>query len=954
MIHLRPQRVYKPSAASSLGNLDDFIDRYFNKDLYRLRLETPRGTSITADNSQITCFAHIFDKEDGTELTDLLKGRGYRPTWLLDGKPIDSTCVSEDGYQLTLETTHLPDIYQAVTLQARDTDILLALTDESQDKAWLQRVIASGDFHTHLLQSSEKLLNVTQLNTIRVEGLEDIKRDLSKDISANRSALEELHKNPLTVDKDGYWRVWDITQHQYVTTQYQSRGRDGADGKDGHTPLIRWNGTNLLIDDLQAVDLRGRDGVDGKDGHTPLIRWSGTNLLIDNLQAVDLQGAKGLDGKDAGRYLGKAVAISNDLWGNYSPAGSGYWVTAKEGDYVYLTEDSGSNWHKETYYIVREHTDKTVWEEYDIKGHTPVLTLDRDSRLLADGKLVSAESLKGKDGHTPVINWDGTKLIIDNMRPVDLRGEPGHNPSPEEVLDSSDFSELLAQEVDHSVTPKFISQQEIIASAFADQNQRIDAVEDTYKVTVTTRGEIRNAKVYDGVTVNNTPAIQHKAHIYSLFGTDKSTTLGDKLTWTINKGRAGSTTQPQERKITGLVCNVYDSDLVYNGVGARYYDIELESQFNPSSTTLEYKAHVTSQDTTGSKNLLQDGLSQKSLVNGCFQYSLYATTYDRKGTFTFSFDASRVKRPPKGGQFLIKFFPGSRYEKLEYIPFKFGERRYSVTTVIVEKTTGTGKSPDFIEVYPNSKEEYSKDPDSGDLVVDFVKLERGAVATEWTPAPEDILRDISNANEEISKRARTTHLDNALNYMYNLHAQLEETPFITVSKGGNLSVRGLAQYCPIKPGIDPDETVTARKCVNGVKEQSVDLVLRSDYNNLKAQVQNLAAKVAQLEARNVIKPDPSRGGQSTIYPKYGDWILTSDSREQYISFAGLNAEIGRSIYVQTRKRAYLYSIGHSYFGLPGSSTSENQWLSNNTTYRFVRASSDSWFVTASSSPYPWT
>ena len=137
-------------------------------------------------------------------------------------------------------------------------------------------------------------------------------------------------------------------------------------------------------------------------------------------------------------------------------------------------------------------------------------------------------------------------------------------------------------------------------------------------------------------------------------------------------------------------------------------------------------------------------------------------------------------------------------------------------------------------------------------------------------------------------------------------------------------------------------------------QPQIRLTLRSDYDTLKAQVQTLAIKVAQLEARNVIKPDSSRGGQSTIYPQYDDWVLTSDSKEQYISFAGLNAEIGRSIYIQTRKRAYLYSIGHSYFGLPGSSTSENQWLSNNTTYRFVRASSDSWFVTSSPSPYPWT
>ena len=318
MIHLRPQRIYKPSALSYLGNtsdiVDSLIDRYSNKDLYRLRLETPRGTSITADNSQITCYAHIFDREDGTELTDLLKGRGFRPTWLLDNKPINSTRISEEGYQLTLETDHLPAIYQTVTLQVRDTDILLALTTEENQKRIYSQLIELGSIPTHLIKTSEKLLNVSRIDKIRVEGLEEVRRDLSEGISANSVALEELHKNPLTVDKDGYWRIWDIKQHQYVTTEYQSRGEKGqrgatgakgADGKDGHTPNINWDGTKLIIDDLQAVDLRGQRGETGARGATgakgdkgdkPVITLNDKyQLLADGvlLSQQSLKGAKG-------------------------------------------------------------------------------------------------------------------------------------------------------------------------------------------------------------------------------------------------------------------------------------------------------------------------------------------------------------------------------------------------------------------------------------------------------------------------------------------------------------------------------------------------------------------------------------------------------------------------------------------------------------------------------------
>ena len=102
----------------------------------------------------------------------------------------------------------------------------------------------------------------------------------------------------------------------------------------------------------------------------------------------------------------------------------------------------------------------------------------------------------------------------------------------------------------------------------------------------------------------------------------------------------------------------------------------------------------------------------------------------------------------------------------------------------------------------------------------------------------------------------------------------------------------------------------------------------------------------------IVTPQLGLGGQTTLYPKYDEWVLTSDTKEQQVSFGGLTAEKGKSIYIQTRKRAYLLANGHSFFGLP--SVSDNQWLSNNTTYRFVRAGATDWLVTASSSPYPWT
>lgn len=164
-----------------------------------------------------------------------------------------------------------------------------------------------------------------------------------------------------------------------------------------------------------------------------MLEYKARITSLDNLKA-ELPGAikntitssnelqellRGKDGKNAGRYLGKASRIDTSLTSNYYSESSSSWKTAEEGDYIYLTTDS-ANWSKDTFYIVRERKSSTVWDKYDIKGHTPVFTLDNECRLLADNQLVSHQSLKG---------------------------EPGHSPSPDEVVRTSRFAELLESKI---------------------------------------------------------------------------------------------------------------------------------------------------------------------------------------------------------------------------------------------------------------------------------------------------------------------------------------------------------------------------------------------------------------------------------------------------------------------------------------------------------------------------
>lgn len=197
------------------------------------------------------------------------------------------------------------------------------------------------------------------------------------------------------------------------------------------------------------------------------------------------------------------------------------------------------------------------------------------------------------------------------------------------------------------------------------------------------------------------------------------------------------------------------------------------------------------------------------------------------------------------------------------------------------------------------------------------------------------------------------HIDNAFEYLQNIVREIDSSRGYTISDSGYISSSVHNSCRHVSKELTPYSTV----CRIPPKQPQIRLTLRSDHDALKRKVDSLTAQLAQLEATTKITPvlnTDTRKRGSTLYPRYGDWLLTSDSEEQYISFSGLKAELGRSIYIQTRKRTYLYSSGHSFYGLPGTSTKVNRWLSNNTTYRFVRADATNWLVTASSSPYPWT
>lgn len=254
-------------------------------------------------------------------------------------------------------------------------------------------------------------------------------------------------------------------------------------------------------------------------------------------------------------------------------------------------------------------------------------------------------------------------------------------------------------------------------------------------------------------------------------------------------------------------------------------------------------------------------------------------------------------------------------------------------------------------------------------------LEYSARITSQEPVTDVLRADINKAlsDAESTKQLTTSlqqnltsankYLKNAFVHINNLATKMVKGRQYVITSSGYVSSR-VAKGCPY---IDMESDALMDKCETPREMPPLRLTLRSDYDALKRQVDSLSARLAQLEATTKVTPitncDLRKDGYSkpyggdiiaTLKPQYGDWLLTSDAKDQGISFSGLRAEIGRSIYIQTRRRAYLYTNNHSFYGLPGSSTRESQWLSNNTTYRFVRASDTSWLVTSSPSPYPWT
>lgn len=165
------------------------------------------------------------------------------------------------------------------------------LSNEIEPPGELTRVLNELDRQDNGLTSIlDRLHGFGEKLSLSSEKMHKLTSELESHKTATDKSFAELSDHPLTVDKDGYWQVWSVKDSKYLTTQYQSRGRDGQDGakgEKGDKPVLTLNDKYQLLADGQLLSqqsLKGAKGDKGERGETGARGATGAT------------GAKGADG----------------------------------------------------------------------------------------------------------------------------------------------------------------------------------------------------------------------------------------------------------------------------------------------------------------------------------------------------------------------------------------------------------------------------------------------------------------------------------------------------------------------------------------------------------------------------------------------------------------------------------------------------------------------------------
>ena len=160
----------------------------------------------------------------------------------------------------------------------------------------------------------------------------------------------------------------------------------------------------------------------------------------------------------------------------------------------------------------------------------------------------------------------------------------------------------------------------------------------------------------------------------------------------------------------------------------------------PDGSKKSVEEVITDTVQVGGRNLALRTQQPRRLSAGYAYYML--SEYLTKDTdYTIQFDVE-VLTPPEDNRFMVYFAYSTHLFTRVYIPFESGKTHYSATIKTPNKDGAIVDGLKSIYIYPHG---WGKRAETvSDVAFSNVKLERGTVATDWSPAPEDVQASIEN------------------------------------------------------------------------------------------------------------------------------------------------------------------------------------------------------------------
>ena len=145
----------------------------------------------------------------------------------------------------------------------------------------------------------------------------------------------------------------------------------------------------------------------------------------------------------------------------------------------------------------------------------------------------------------------------------------------------------------------------------------------------------------------------------------------------------------------------------------------------------------------GGRNLLTNAKKPRR-IKGSYSTYILSEPIVEEGDFVVSFDVD-VVTPPADGKFLIYLGYLSPFFYVRSVPYIEGKKHYS-ETLYRDKSRIGERTCQHLYCYSNGGYISADRDDCGEIIVTKMKLERGTVATDWSPAPEDVQAEIDAIN----------------------------------------------------------------------------------------------------------------------------------------------------------------------------------------------------------------